>query len=160
MTILRIPAGRRRRLLMIAGILVVLGGLLAYLTTSLEQGRERDELLALADSVAALRTAADVCMGDLARAETEFRQFDAEVDSLRSRVDRYEGLDPEGVPAEEYDAYLQTFDRYNASAGEWASRADSLRLREGRCRALVERHNLFADSLRIRLGALDPGSPG
>lgn len=155
-----LPTGRRRRLMILAGIVVVLGGLLVLLTTALDRQREAEELQALVDTIAALRSASDGCRGELARAEAEFRHFQSDVDSLRARISRYEELDPEGVPADEYDAYLETFDRYNASAREWESRADSLRAYEGGCRALVERHNLLTDSLRDRVEALEQEAGG
>lgn len=105
------------------------------------------------DSLASLRGSADGCRSTLAREESEFRSFDAHLDSLRSLIATYEDMDPDGVPSEAYEDYLEVFDRYNLSVGEWEARADSLRASEARCRDVVERHNAFADSLRARVEA-------
>jgi hypothetical protein len=128
-----------------------LGALVWYFLGALERQRELEELRVMRDSLASLRTSADECRSGLAREESEFRSFDAHLDSLRRRIAAYEELHPDGVPSREYQDYLEVFDRYNLSVGEWEARADSLRAREARCRAVVELHNAFADSLRTRV---------
>lgn len=105
----------------------------------------------LRGEVMAARTAADGCASELALAESVFRQQDAEVDSLRRVVESAEAPLPgggRGVDAREYDAYLESFDEYNAAVGEWEAQVEGIRTREGECRTLVERHNLLTDSLR------------
>jgi len=117
----------------------------------LRNQRTLEEIEALRGEVFAARASAESCTADLAVAESEFRLRNAEVDSLRRRVRGSEEPLAEGgrgVPAEEYDAYLEAFDEYNASVAEWEARAEALREREGACREAVERHNLLADSLR------------
>lgn len=147
------PSGRRTRVVALVLAVAALGGLVWYLLGALERQRELEELRAMRDSLASLRTSADVCRSTLAREESEFRSFDAHLDSLRRLITAYEELDPVGVPSDEYEDYLQVFDRYNLSVGEWEARADSLRASEARCRAVVELHNDFADSLRTRVEA-------
>lgn len=157
MSVLRHLPVRRRRFLALTGIVVVLGAALVYVTVAFERKREIDELRAMSDSLAAMRASADVCRNRLARQERSFRLFDARVDSLRSRVDAFEALDPDGVPSDTYEAYLDVFDRYNAAVEEWETMADGLRADETRCRALVERHNRMADSVKRRAEAWEAG---
>lgn len=113
-----------------------------------------DAIEGLRQEVLVARTAADSCASQLALAESVFRQMDAEVDSLRRAVEDAEERRPDGtrgVAADEYDAYLETFERYNASVGEWEVLASGIRETEVECRDLVLRHNLLTDSLRRAL---------
>ncbi|HSG48214.1 MAG TPA: hypothetical protein VLA43_10400 [Longimicrobiales bacterium] len=117
----------------------------------LRNQRTLEAIEALRGEVLAARTAADACTSELALAESVFRQQDAEVDSLRRVVDAAEAPLPgggRGVPAEGYDAYLESFQEYNAAVGEWEAQVEGIREREEACRGLVERHNVLADSLR------------
>ena len=155
-----LPSSAPLRALLLVGVVVLLGGVGLLVSTALEERRQVSELVSLRDSLAGLRAAADSCASELARAESAFRRFDAEVDSLRRSVEEYEGLDPQGVPQERYREYMQAFDRYNASVGDWEGRADSLRAREAACRALVERHNTLADTLRARAEAWGASTGG
>jgi hypothetical protein len=148
-TVLRPPA-RRLRVLALAGLVALLAFATFYLTVGLDRRREGRELLAMRDTLAALRVAADSCMSDLAGEETRFRRFDAHVDSLRGRVRDFESLHPEGVPRERYQEYMTAFDAYNEAVPAWEARADTLRAHEAFCRSLAERHNALADSLRSR----------
>lgn len=97
-----------------------------------------------------VRSAADSCSTELAVAESGFRTFEATVDSLRRAVDGAEEALPgggRGVAAEGYEAYMASFNEYNAAVAEWETREESLRAIEARCRELVERHNALTDSL-------------
>ena len=81
-----------------------------------------------------------------------FRQKDAEVDSLRRAVEAAEERQPDGsrgVAADEYDAYLVTFERYNTSVAEWEIQVDGIRETEATCRELVVRHNLLTAGIEF-----------
>lgn len=117
----------------------------------LRNQRTLEAIEALRGEVLTARAATDACTSELALAESVFRQQDAQVDSLRRVVDAAEGPLPgggRGVPAEGYDAYLESFDEYNAAVGEWEAQVEGIREREGMCRGMVERHNVLTDSLR------------
>lgn len=142
----------------VVGFFVLLAAVYAVLgfRAWLANQRTLEAIESLRGDVMAARAGADRCASDLALAESVFRQKNAEVDSLRRAVDTAEEPLPgggRGVPAEGYDDYLETFDRYNAAVAEWDEQAEDLREREGACRELVERHNLLADSLRRVLEA-------
>ena len=109
------------------------------------------ELAPLREDLAVFRAAADSCNDAYALLEEDFRLYEARVDSLRQAVRDYESHDPNGVPGEEYPAYLETFDAYNEAVPEWEARTDSLETQRDRCRSLTERHNALADSARGRL---------
>lgn len=113
--------------------------------------RTLEAIEALRSEVLEARAATDACTSELALAESVFRQQDEVVDSLRSAVDAAEEPLPgggRGVPAEGYEAYLESFREYNAAVGEWEAQVEGIREREETCRGLVERHNVMADSLR------------
>jgi len=111
----------------------------------------RERVASLRDSLRASRAAADSCQRALSYEEALFRDYDERVDSLRNRVRHYESLDPEGVPADSYEVYLETFDRYNDAVPAWRERADTLQTRWAECRTLIEDHNELADSVRTLL---------
>jgi len=123
--------------------------LLGYAFT--ERTREVDELRTLSEEVQEARVVADSCRRALVQQESDFHRFDRFVDSLRSSVDAYEGLDDRGVPRERYQEYLETFDGYNEAVARWDSVADSLRRSEASCRTLIQSYNALADSFRARL---------
>ena len=103
--------------------------------------------------LAELRAASTECLAELAEAESTFRDFNARVDSMREIVREYEELDSRGVPNAQYDAYLETFGRYNDSVSVWQGRADSLENSTERCQIIVGRHNALADSVRRMMEA-------
>jgi hypothetical protein len=102
----------------------------------------------LRDSLQVLRLAADSCRADLDRGTALLHAYDERIDSLRTRVRRFESLDRRGVPADSYEVYLGAFEQYNDSVAGWTARTDTLRVRLDRCRTLTETHNMIADSLR------------
>lgn len=160
---LPLPSDPRLRVLVVAGVAALLVVLGLAVHHKLERRAELRALQALGDSVEFLRAAYEDCRYELGRQEVGFRSHDQRVDSLRSEVEAYESRNAEGergVAAEEYDAYLETFDLYNLSVGEWKERADSLQARSRRCRETAVRHNVLADSLRARLGAFQAGEDG
>lgn len=142
--------GPTRVILGIGLLLVVVYGALgirAWLRNQQTLGRIEE----LRQEMLTARVTADSCQGDLAVAESRFRQKDAEVDSLRREVEAAERRQPDGsrgVDAREYDAYLETFEAYNAAVSDWEARASGIREMEERCTQLILRHNLLADSLR------------
>lgn len=95
-----------------------------------------------------LHAAADSCREALEREEAELRAADARFDSLKSQIEYYEGLDPRGVPADSYEAYLDAFNAYNAGIPERAAAGDTLEAHYEACREIVEQHNQVADSAR------------
>ena len=122
-------------------------------TSIADQRRTAREIRNLRDSIYVARIAADSCQNALAYAEMTFRRYGTVVDSLRAEVRAFEALDERGVPAAQYDRYLDTFDRYNDSVGAWEDRAAALKEDETACRAVIDRHNTLADSLRERIEA-------
>ena len=110
-----------------------------------DSGPSADELLR--DSLHVLRATADSCLDAV---ERENATLDAHRARLDSAEDRVRGLeDPElgGVPADSYAVYLEAFRGYNDSVAAWSAHADSLRVRDARCRAIAEAHNRITDSL-------------
>ncbi|MEK9499448.1 hypothetical protein WI372_00460 [Gemmatimonadota bacterium DH-20] len=131
-----------------AAVFVVLAmGLLQW-----RQREEREQVLALRDSLVEARGAATACSQALAISEAEFQVRDDRVDSLRSIVDTLEALDPRGVPAPRYAEYLATVDAYNDEVARWEADADSLQRAQEGCRGVVERYNQLADSARDHPG--------
>lgn len=107
-----------------------------------------EQLRGLRPELAALRAAADSCTTALAREEARLRASDARLDSLKRRIDAFETLDSRGVPADSYDAYLETFNAYNAGVPDRTVAAETLQAHWRACRAIAERHNGIADSAR------------
>lgn len=132
-----------------AALVVVLGAIGAR--GLLEARAEVQVLEAMRDSLDDLRLAFDSCRYELGREEMAFQAFDRSVDSLREEIRRYEARDERGVAAAVYDAYLETFDLYNRSVGEWETKADALRASSEVCRELARRHNAAAETLRVEL---------
>lgn len=145
-----------RRLLV--GLAALVGVVLVVVSVQriVERRQERARIEAMAERLRDLRESTERCRAQLAREEAAFQRYDQSLDSLRERVDGY--VSREGrVPDEEYDAYLETFDRYNEAVPEWETRADSLRVTEARCRERIETHNALADSLRREMERLESG---
>jgi len=107
-----------------------------------------DQLRILRHEMNELRLAADSCREAVEREEAELRAIDARFDSLRARIDYFERLDPRGVPADSYEAYLDVFNAYNAGIPERTAAGDTLEAHYQACRQLVWRHNQIADSAR------------
>lgn len=153
----RLPASpvARAALLLAAAAIVVLG----YVGGGgfLERRAQAAELERLRDGLGRLRAASEECQIAVQREERAFEEYRAEVDSLRQEIRDFESLDDRGVPAEQYEEYLEAFDDYNESVPLWEERADSLRARSEACRALVERHNTLADSLRTFIEQVETG---
>lgn len=127
----------------------------------------RQRARAVQDELRAQRLDADACRRGLVTAEAGFREYDERVDSLRDRVDSYEALHPDGVPADSFGVYLEAFDEYNDAVEAWEERAENLRRQREACVDIVESHNELSDSLRgilREMGELEaegsPGSPG
>jgi hypothetical protein len=115
------------------------------------------QLRALRSQLTAARSAADSCQAALDDEEARLRASDARFDSLKAMIDYYEGLDPRGVPADSYDIYIAIFNDYNAAIPAREAAGDTLRAHEQACRAIIESHNLIADSamsLAQELGVL------
>jgi len=115
----------------------------------------------LQESLRARRLDADACRRGLITAEANFQEYDDRVDSLRNRVDGYESLHPDGVPADSFEVYLEVFDRYNEAVEGWQDRAEALRREREECVEIVETHNELSDSLRdvmVEIGELEPGA--
>lgn len=136
--------------------LAVLAGIMWAAYAYLEPRRRANQLQ---EAVRAQRLDADACRRGLVTAEANFREYDARVASLRSRVDRYESLHPEGVPADSFEVYLEVFDRYNEAVEGWQDRAEALRREREECVEVVEVHNELSDSLRVvlvEIGEIEP----
>jgi hypothetical protein len=94
------------------------------------------------------RAAADSCRAVLEREESLLQASDARFDSLRSLIDRYEGLDPRGVPADSYEVYLDAFNTYNEGIPSREAAGETLQAHWDACTVIVESHNGLADSAR------------
>lgn len=129
---------------------VALGGWRAWDRWQVER-----EIATMREDLRVLRAAADSCQVALAQEEMLFRDYDRRLDSLRAEVDDYESLHPDGVPADTYRVYRETFDRYNDGVPAWRMQVDSLQAHWEACRERVDAHNAHADSLRDRLEELD-----
>lgn len=112
----------------------------------------RQRFEALRGELQDLRAASDSCREAVAAEEARFRSYSGQLDSLRARVREYEALDPRGVPADSYAAYLETFQTYNRGVPRWNATAETLQAHWGACREITESHNAVADSAR-RLAA-------
>lgn len=146
---MRLPGPRARaRLIPSLIVLAILVAAVLIERLFMSSGTDEARLSRLRQEIRAARVEADSCMAVLRSEDARFQAFDRRVDSLRESVRTYESMDTAGVPAEEYERYLDAFDAYNEAVPVWRERADSLRARSARCRTLVEHHNLLADSLR------------
>ena len=123
----------------------------------LERNRLIAEMQALRTALDGTRFAADSCKTALSWEQDGFLAFDRRVDSLRTRMESFQDPGRGGVPQEQYQEYLESFEVYNDSVEVWQVRADGLRDKESACRALVEAHNILGDSIRRRQEAMREG---
>jgi predicted nucleic acid-binding Zn-ribbon protein len=117
-------------------------------------GRALQHPGALADmrsTVAELRAAADSCRIALDQQHGELLGYNERLTQMRERVRDLEGLHPRGVPADSYRIYMELFDSYNDSAGQWQGRVDELQAELEACRETADAHNAALDSLRALL---------
>lgn len=108
----------------------------------------RDRLEEMRASLVTLRTGADSCRAAVDDEERSFKAYDRDLDSLRTRIGGYESLDPRGVPADSFPAYIDLFQRYNRGVTLWEAASESLQAHWRACRAIAETHNAVADSAR------------
>ncbi len=134
------------RPLVITGTISLVAILVMVLVDLLRPVPPEDRLRALRDEMAVLRTAADSCRLALEAEEAALRASDARLDSLRSRIEFFESLDPRGVPADSYDLYIRAFNQYNAEIPGRAAAGETLGAHFDSCREITERHNFVADS--------------
>ncbi|MFW6079943.1 MAG: hypothetical protein ACODAE_09995 [Gemmatimonadota bacterium] len=153
---------RRSRWIKVLSLLVVLGAAIVVMRVLTAPSRAQIRLAEMREELRDARAVADSCMAALEREEAEFEEFDRRVDTLREIVQRYESADPDGVPADVYESYLEAFDRYNEAVPEWRARADTLRAHWSACDSTVRSFNALADSLRPRIEELrgEAGSTG
>ena len=114
-----------------------------------------ERLRVLRQEMADLRMAADSCRQALSGEEARLRASDERLDSLKSLIDYYEGLDPRGVPADSYGVYIEIFNTYNEDIPARAAGGDSLQVHWAACRELTEQHNAIADSAQGLAEELD-----
>ncbi len=134
------------RPLVITGTISLVAILVMVLVDLIRPVPPTDRLRSLRDTMAALRVAADSCRTALEEEEAALRMSDASLDSMRGRISFYESLDPRGVPADSYEAYIRTFNEYNARIPARAAAGDTLGAHFDSCREITERHNIVADS--------------
>lgn len=132
---------------MTALVVLVAGVGIWTVTGEVRAGGERRRMQSLVESMREARVALDSCRTSLGEEQTAFRAFDHGVDSLKQALEDFESAGGR-VPAARYDAYLSTFERYNAAVPEWQERADSLRAHWRTCSELTRRHNEIVDTLR------------
>ncbi len=107
--------------------------------------------------VRAAQVEAEACLAALELARARFEAQTRETGALGDRIRRLEALDDRGVPADSYDVYLETVERFNASIERWELRGEAVTEEREECLTLVEERNLLADSLRqilIEMGYL------
>lgn len=135
---------------------IVLAAIAALALLVLPRGEEGpSQTERVRDSLHVLRAAADSCRAEVDRESAALDAYAGRLDSLHARVRGLEDAGIGGVPADSYAIYLTEFDRYSDSVAEWTGRADSLRVRDGRCRDVARAHNRITDSLSR---AIQPGS--
>lgn len=134
-------------------------GLLAILAVNVFVPPTNEERLqAMRARLQAQRWEADSCQAALVREEEALQVRDARLDSLRVEITAYEALDPRGVPADTYEAYINAFETYNSGIPERVAAADSLRAHWAACSEIARQHNALADSARglaAAMGLLD-----
>jgi len=137
-----------------AGAMIVMGSM-----RLVERQRADDEIARLREELYRARAGSDRCRSSLVNTESALRRLGLTIDSLRSRVDSFEAMDERGVPAGRYEEYLEIFDSYNDSVTVWEARARRLRTADASCRATIEEHNAFSDSLQrvLRDAGIDIG---
>jgi chromosome segregation ATPase len=115
----------------------------------------------LRQEIRALRDRVDACLARQDRLAARFESVMERTEDLRERVAAFEAMDPEGVPAEQYGAYLEAFDEYNDAIPEWEELGETLREKAGRCRTLTEAHNERLEHLQGLLveGFAPPAPP-
>ena len=137
-----------------AGALIVMGSM-----RLVDRQRADDEITRLRQELYRARAGSDRCRSSLVNSESSLLQLGLTIDSLRSRVDSFEAMDGRGVPAGRYEEYLEIFDSYNDSVDVWETRERRLRAADASCRATIEEHNAFRDSLErvLRDAGIDTG---
>ena len=126
-----------------AGAMIVVGSM-----RLVERQQAAAEITHLREELYRARAGSDRCRSSLVNSESSLRLLGLTIDSLRSRVDSFETMDGRGVPAGRYGEYLEIFDSYNDSVEVWETRERRLRAAEASCRATIEEHNAFSDSLQ------------
>lgn len=135
---------------------VVLAAVTAVVILLLPRGDEESSSAELVrENLRVLRAAADSCRAEVDRESAALDEYADRLDSLHARVRGLEDAEIGGVPADSYETYLTEFDRYGDSVAAWSGRADSLRVRDDRCRDVARAHNRITDSLSR---AIQPGS--
>jgi len=146
----------------VAIVLILTGAYLSWMfgQRTLEHRAMVERATVLRDSISLLRRDAEMCQASVRQEEAEFRDLDAGMDSLRTGVESYEELNPEGrrgVQEEEYEQYIEAFDQYNDAVGDWQNRARRLSQRSALCRELFVQHNELVDTLCVLVDRLDEG---
>jgi chromosome segregation ATPase len=149
--------------LTIVGVIAVAVLLVTGARRILERQRTTREVNRLREELYRARAGADRCRASLLNSESSIRDLSAAIDSLRDRVDDFETGEggTRSVPAERYQEYLETFERYNDSVAVWESREQRLRAAEASCRETIETHNALSDSLQrvlLEAGVVTDGS--
>jgi hypothetical protein len=114
-----------------------------------------ERLRVLRQEMTDLRMAADSCRQALDSEEARLLASDERLDSLRTLIDYYEGLDARGVPADSYEVYIEIFNTYNEDIPARAAAGDTLQAHWDACRTLTERHNAIADSAKALAEGLE-----
>jgi hypothetical protein len=137
--------------------LLALGSAWADRRAEADSPRARAE--AMRQEVRAAQAEAEECLAALELARSRFEAQTRQTEALGARIRRLEALDDRGVPADSYDVYLETVERFNASIEGWELRGEAVTEEREECLAVVEDRNLLADSLRrilVEMGYLPP----
>jgi hypothetical protein len=111
--------------------------------------RHPGALAEMRGTVATLRAAADSCRAGFDEQQAQLLAYNERLQTMRERVRDLEGLHPRGVPADSYGVYIELFQSYNDSAGQWEARVAAVRAELETCRGKADAHNVALDSLRV-----------
>ncbi len=107
----------------------------------------RAQAEAMRDDVRATRAELERCLDEMEELERAFQMQERTTETLRARIEDFEAMDDSGVPGDQYDAYLETVDRFNESLPEWERLGEEYRETAERCRGMARMHNAQVDSL-------------
>lgn len=140
---------------MIVAIGLVAIGTIVLGFDRLRENAPRARAQAQQERVQELRAHTEICLEDLEGLEERFWDHERRTREIRAEIDSFESLDPDGVPVDRYQDYLDAVDRYNESLEVWEARIDSVETHQERCRDLSDRYEEERDAFRRFL--LDEG---
>lgn len=133
-------------------LIIAAAGFLTLGASWVESYRDARSAVAAAEamqgSLEQLRDEVSACLDIREQAELRFQDLDRDTRVLRAQVDSFEALDPRGVPAAEYEDYLDRVEDFNASTEAWERESENLQRFASECDSLVTAHNEGVTELR------------